>query len=177
MKDIDDILTKQGKSEIIADTIEGEAKEYRLAFDTAAKFLKSPKTEYQVREKLYEKGFHKVEIEQVIEKMKYYGYIDDYDYCRLFIEIKSKKMGKKKIEYKLINEKRVNEKLVYKALAEFFDKDLEKDKCREYAIKYMEKKHLVLDMEGKAKVGQHLYQKGYNWDTITAVLATISKSK
>lgn len=177
MKDIDDILTKQGKSEIIADTIEGEAKEYRLAFDTAAKFLKSPKTEYQVREKLYEKGFHKVEIEQVIEKMKYYGYIDDYDYCRLFIEIKSKKMGKKKIEYKLINEKRVNEKLVYKALAEFFDKDLEKEKCREYAIKYMEKKHLVLDMEGKAKVGQHLYQKGYNWDTITAVLATISKSK
>ncbi len=177
MKDIDDILTKQGKSEIIADTIEGEAKEYRLAFDTAAKFLKSPKTEYQVREKLYEKGFHKVEIEQVIEKMKYYGYIDDYDYCRLFIEIKSKKMGKKKIEYKLINEKRVNEKLVYKALAEFFDKDLEKDKCREYAIKYMDKKHLVLDMEGKAKVGQHLYQKGYNWDTITAVLATISKSK
>ena len=177
MKDIDDILTKQGKSEIIADTIEGEAKEYRLAFDTAAKFLKSPKTEYQVREKLYEKGFHKVEIEQVIEKMKYYGYIDDYDYCRLFIEIKSKKMGKKKIEYKLINEKRVNEKLVYKALAEFFDKDLEKEKCREYAIKYMEKKHLVLDMDGKAKVGQHLYQKGYNWDTITAVLATISKSK
>lgn len=177
MKDIDDILTKQGKSEIIADTIEGEAKEYRLAFDAAAKFLKSPKTEYQVREKLYEKGFHKVEIEQVIEKMKYYGYIDDYDYCRLFIEIKSKKMGKKKIEYKLINEKRVNEKLVYKALAEFFDKDLEKEKCREYAIKYMEKKHLVLDMDGKAKVGQHLYQKGYNWDTITAVLATISKSK
>lgn len=177
MKDIDDILTKQGKSEIIADTIEGEAKEYRLAFDAAAKFLKSPKTEYQVREKLYEKGFHKVEIEQVIEKMKYYGYIDDYDYCRLFIEVKSKKMGKKKIEYKLINEKRVNEKLVYKALAEFFDKDLEKEKCREYAIKYMEKKHLVLDMDGKAKVGQHLYQKGYNWDTITAVLATISKSK
>ena len=86
-------------------------------------------------------------------------------------------MGKKKIEYKLINEKRVNEKLVYKALAEFFDKDLEKDKCREYAIKYMEKKHLTLDMEGKAKVGQHLYQKGYNWDTITAVLATISKSR
>lgn len=177
MKDIDDILNTQRKSEIIADTIEGEATQYRLAFDTAAKFLKSPKTEYQVREKLYEKGFHKVEIEQVIEKMKYYGYIDDYDYCRLFIEIKSKKMGKKKIEYKLINEKRVNEKLVYKALAEFFDKDLEKDKCREYAIKYMEKKHLVLDMEGKAKVGQHLYQKGYNWDTITAVLATISKSK
>ena len=177
MKDIDDILTTQGKSEIIADIIEGEATQYRLAFDTAAKFLKSPKTEYQVREKLYEKGFHKVEIEQVIEKMKYYGYIDDYDYCRLFIEIKSKKMGKKKIEYKLINEKRVNEKLVYKALAEFFDKDLEKEKCREYAIKYMEKKHLILDMDGKAKVGQHLYQKGYNWDTITAVLATISKSK
>ena len=177
MKDIDDILTTQGKSEIIADIIEGEATQYRLAFDTAAKFLKSPKTEYQVREKLYEKGFHKVEIEQVIEKMKYYGYIDDYDYCRLFIEIKSKKMGKKKIEYKLINEKRVNEKLVYKALAEFFDKDLEKDKCREYAIKYMEKKHLVLDMDGKAKVGQHLYQKGYNWDTITAVLATIHKDK
>ncbi len=175
MKDIDDILTNQTKSEILVDTIEGEAKEYRLAFDTAAKFLKSPKTEYQVREKLYEKGFHKTEIEQVIEKMKYYGYIDDYDYCRLYIEVKSKKVGKKKIEYKLINEKRVNEKLVYKALSEFFDSNLEKDKCREYAVKYLEKKHLVLDAEGKAKVGQHLYQKGYNWDTITAVLSTIHK--
>ena len=46
MKEIDEIVEKQSKSEIITDVIEGEAKEYRLAFDTAAKFLKSPKTEY-----------------------------------------------------------------------------------------------------------------------------------
>ena len=173
MKKTDDIIKKDTKSEIIADTIEGEAKEYRLAFDTAARYLKSPKTEYEVKQKLYDKGFHKAEVDQVIEKMKYYKYIDDYDYCRLYISIKTKKMGRKKMEYKLINEKRVNEVVVKKAMAEFFKADDEKEKCKDFAIKYLNKKHLKLDREGWAKAGQHLYQKGYDWDTISSVLSSI----
>lgn len=173
MKELNDILKNQTKSEIIADTIEGEASSYRLAFDTAAKYLKNPKTEYEVKQKLYDKGFHKADVEAVIEKMKYYKYIDDYDYCRLFISVKTKKMGRKKMEYKLVNEKRVDEKIVRKAMAEFFNKGDEKEKCREFAIKYLNKKHFKLDREGWAKTGNHLYQKGYDWDTISSVLSSI----
>ena len=58
------------------------------AFETAVKYLAvSPRSEKEVREKLYSKGFHKQEVEEAIARAKSYRYIDDEAYVLSLIHI------------------------------------------------------------------------------------------
>jgi len=173
LKDIEKIIKKESQSEILVETIESEAKSYRLAFDAAAKYLKSAKTEYEVKNKLYEKGFHKNDIDQVIEKMKYYGYIDDLSYAKAYVKRYIKKIGRNKIEYKLTYEKHVAQNVVSEAFNAVYVRNEEYDVCKNTAIKYAIKRHLKLDMEGKTKISNHLYMRGYNWSIIGSVMSAL----
>ena len=73
------------------------------AFDAAAKYLSlSPRSEKEVRDRLYKKGYHKAEVEDAIARAKEYGYIDDVRYVADFAEYYGAKLGRKKLEYKLV---------------------------------------------------------------------------
>ena len=81
-------------------------------FDQAVKYLAiSPRSEQEVKDKLYEKGYHREQVDYAIERCKGYKYINDESYTRSFVDYYSHKMGRKMLLYKLTNEKGVDNTL------------------------------------------------------------------
>ena len=63
----------------------------------------SPRTEYEIRTKLFKSGYIEVYVTPVINRIKEYGYIDDYAYARMYSESlrNSKNNSRRVIEQKL----------------------------------------------------------------------------
>ncbi|MDE6075707.1 MAG: RecX family transcriptional regulator, partial [Clostridia bacterium] len=61
----------------------------------------SPKTEKQMRDFLTKKGYVGAVVEYVMDRLHYYGYVDDREYCRAYVNSVSNK-SKRAIEAELI---------------------------------------------------------------------------
>lgn len=144
----------------------------KQAYEALLKYLSvSMRSEKECRQKLYDKGFHKGEVEYAIDKAKRYRFIDDAEYARTFVSYNVKKYGSKKLEYKLIFEKGVDAKLVKNILEDAICEDDELARCSEFAEKFFARKHLSpKNKEDVKKAAAFLYQKGFEWDVIKAVL-------
>lgn len=123
------------------------------------------RSEKECRDKLYEKGFHKDEVEFAIEKAKGYKYIDDEEYVRNYIFFNKQRYGAKKIAFKLQTEKGVDKALVNNIIADNIDEDFELEKCLAFARKYIAQKHID-DRSQAKKLSAFLYQKGFEWGVI-----------
>lgn len=84
-------------NEILKETERTEA--IQKACDYA---LKNLKTKRQVRDYLLKKGYSEDVVWETVDKLKEYGYIDDKEYSKRFIESTAKTQGKRLIEYKLM---------------------------------------------------------------------------
>ena len=84
-------------SEILTETERTEA--LQKAGDYA---LKNLKTKRQVKDYLLKKGYSEETVWYCVDKLKEYGYIDDKEYSKRFIESTAKRQGKRLIEYKLM---------------------------------------------------------------------------
>ncbi len=144
------------------------------AFEAAMKYLAASwRSEKEVREKLYLKGYHKNEVEETIEKCKYYNYVNDENYVRVFIDFYGKKYGKGKIIYKLTFEKGVDKHLAESIVEELISDDSEVEKCALEAEKYIAKKHIT-EKKDFNKVNAYLYSKGYSYEIISKSLNTLN---
>lgn len=142
------------------------------AYETAVKYLAvSPRSEKEVREKLYSKGFHKNEVEAAIEKAKGYRYIDDEQYVKTFIDYYGQKYGAKKLAYKLIGEKGIDKSTAENAIADMLGEDAQLDIAVDFASKYAAKKRL--DKKDAPKVGAYLFQRGFDWSIINKAIAAV----
>lgn len=142
-------------------------------FDQAVKYLAiSPRSEKEVKEKLYEKGYHKGEVEEAIDRCKGYKYIDDEAYTRSFVDYYSHKMGRKMMAYKLTTDKGVDQTLVSNMIADLVSDQSETEKCIDMASKYIKKKR-IWDKKDLQKVGAYLFTKGFEWNVINHALDQI----
>ncbi len=143
------------------------------AYDALLKYLAaSPRSEKECREKLYERGFHKNEVEYAIERAKSYRYIDDEEYVRTFLSYYGDRLGKKKLVYKLTQEKGIDKELAENLIDDAISDERELEKCRAEAEKYVRQKKIA-DKSGASKVYAHLMQKGYDGSTVSRVMATL----
>ncbi|MEG9429485.1 MAG: RecX family transcriptional regulator [Christensenellaceae bacterium] len=94
---VGDIADEERLNEILKETERTEA--LQKAADYA---LKTLKTKRQVKDYLLKKGYSEDTVWQTVDKLKEYGYIDDKEYSKRFIESTSKTQGKRLIEYKLM---------------------------------------------------------------------------
>lgn len=139
------------------------------AYDALVKYLAlSARSEQECKNKLYDKGYHKNEVEYALERAKKYKYIDDAEYVRTFLLFNKNRYGAKKIAYKLVNEKGVDKKLVDNILLDNLDDDYQIESATKMAQKYVKQKKIV-DKSGAQKVAAHLYQKGFDWKIINKV--------
>ena len=126
--------TPEGKKK---DASGAEKKPPVSAFDAAAKYLSlSPRSEKEVRERLYKKGYHKAEVEDAIARAKEYGYIDDVRYVADFAEYYGAKLGRKKLEYKLVTEKGIPREIALNGIADAVSEEEEREKAVSVAMKY-----------------------------------------
>ncbi|MBR0189734.1 MAG: RecX family transcriptional regulator [Clostridia bacterium] len=94
---VGDSVDETRLNEILKETERTEA--LNKAADYA---LKTLKTKRQVKDYLLKKGYSEETVWQTVDKLKEYGYIDDKEYSKRFIESTSKTQGKRLIEYKLM---------------------------------------------------------------------------
>ena len=140
-------------------------------FDQAVKYLAiSPRSEKEVKEKLYEKGYHREQVDYAIERCKGYKYINDEIYTRSFIDYYSHKMGRKMLLYKLTTDKGIDNALATNMIADLVSDETEVEKCLDMANKYIKKKRIA-ERKDMQKVGAYLYTKGFEWNTINIALS------
>ena len=143
------------------------------AYESLVKYLAlSARSEKECKNKLYDKGYHKNEVEYAIERAKKYKYIDDEEYVRTYLLFNKNRYGAKKIAYKLINEKGVDKNTVENVIADNIDEDFQVENAMKMAQKYIKQKKIV-DKKDAQKVGAHLYQKGFDARIINKVITTL----
>lgn len=146
----------------------------RDAFDAAVKYLAaSPRSEKEVREKLYGKGFNRAEVEEAVARAKQYRYIDDESYAAEFAETYGARYGRKKVEYRLVYEKGVPPDIAAAAVRNILDDGSEEEKACAAAKKYAAAKKLD-GRRDAAKLAAYLYRKGFEGGVISrAVESTL----
>lgn len=116
------------------------------------------KTERQMRDFLVKKGYTEAVCDYVIEKLQYYKFVDDYAYCRAYINSVRGK-GRRAIEMDLIKRK-ANRDAINSVLEEFDESD---DEAFEILKKYMHGKET--DKANILKGYKYLLSKGFSYDT------------
>jgi regulatory protein len=128
-----------------------------LAFDKAANLLgKSAKTQKQITDYLKQKGYAPQICTYVVEKLKDYGYINDLEYAKMYVEKTKGQKGANWIKSSLIA-KGIDMVSIQKAL-ENLNQEHEIDVL---CAKYMKNKPATQDT--KQKLYRHLISKGFTY--------------
>lgn len=142
-----------------------EKSELNSAFERAAGYLSaSPRAKKEIWRYLTDKGYDKNIIEQTIQKLDSYHYIDDYLYAQSYIKSKFKKYGSFRISAEL-RQKGIAQEIIDELLDE-----APKENIIEIAEKYL-KSHKSAD---KQKLKRFLAGRGFSWDSINSAAAQLS---
>ncbi len=134
-----------------------------IATDLAVKYLTSAiKTEKQLKDYLFKKGYDSETICKVIEKLKRYNLLDDKNFSVNYIKC-NPKFSANKLKQKLSGFGVKKE--VYLPLFEDFD---DTEICYTTAQKFLKNK--VVDKKTTEKLVRHLTNKGFNFGTIKTIL-------
>ena len=149
------------------------------------------KTEGQVKDYLVRKEFSETEIEEAIEMLREYRYVDDERYCRdYYIQGCRKGRGRRRIEQEL-ERKKISRSIIRESLDNFLSEEnpdyqdiLEEtltEKERAMALgRKMLKEQLSLgksvDKAFCAKVARRLTSMGYDGSSIYSVIGYIMKN-
>lgn len=132
------------------------------AFDYATRYFKP---ERKVREHLKDKGYVKELIDEIIRKLKDYGYVNDEKYALEYVSINAERKGVNRIKVDLLNAG-IPERFIDVALEEL---DSQYGACLKYAKRYASA-HQPLD---KNKLFRHLYSKGFTFEDIKRACANL----
>lgn len=141
-------------SEIVAEAERADA--MAKAADYA---LKTLKTKRQVKDYLIKKGYSEEIAWQCVDKLKEYGYIDDKEYSKRFIESTSKTQGRRLIEYKLMTKGVKKEDIA--AAYETAETD-DRENARGLAEKYLRNKEIT--KENVLKTYKYLIGRGFSYE-------------
>ena len=121
------------------------------------------KTEQQMRDFLIKKGYTEAVCDYVIERLQYYKFIDDYAYCKAYLNTVRGK-GRRAIEADLIKRK-ANREVIREALDEFEESG---DEAFELFKKYLRGKEI--NKVNLLKGYKYLLSKGYSYDTAQSAM-------
>jgi len=163
------IKENQEISNVVLNYLKNES-EFSVAMAKAGRFLaKTQKTEKEVRENLLKKGFDIQMSQNVVEKMKEYGYVDDSLYAKNFVKFKSKLCGGKKIAFEL-KQKGIDDKVIVENVSDIQNEFSTANKLLE---KYLKNKECDLKMKQKAY--RFLFSRGFRNDDILRCLNNFFK--
>ncbi len=128
------------------------------ALDRAFEHLSaSVKTEKQMRDYLVKKGYVPSVVEYCMEKLRYYGYVNDEEYCRAYVSGTSGK-GRRALVAAL-KKRGADERAIEESLSDYED---DEEEMLAVLRKYMRGK--TCDRQGMYKAYKYLVSKGYGYD-------------
>ncbi len=127
------------------------------------------RTESQLRQKLKNGEYPPDIIDQAVDYVKSYGYLNDEAYARDFIETRKNKKSRQEL-YGLLMQKGLDKKLVQQALDDVYGEEDAK-----YAIRLlMQKRHFdpeTADESERQKFLSYLVRKGFSYEDVREILA------
>lgn len=172
-----DLIAKHNivkKMAITQDTLDAIARDQRLmdVRQAAMSFVAfKPRTSAQVRRKLADKDYTPEEIEEAIQFLKEFKYLDDIAYARSFINdlLLRKATGKSRIAAEL-KKRGIAQEDIRAALAEIFPENDTMTLARDAATKKIRTvRHKPSDKQRSAVVS-YLARQGFAWDVIRKVI-------
>lgn len=152
--------------EINKDEIEKiqEENEKTVALDRSLKYLANMKTEKQVRDYLYSKGYTSKTVNYCMSKLNDYKYLNDEEFAKMYVKSYCYKKGKRLLAFEL-KSKGVSEEIIKNTLD-----NLEENE--EVLINLAEKflKNKPRDRKTAQKLFAHLSSKGFNFEEISKVV-------
>ncbi len=137
------------------------------AFDLAIKHIsKYTKTEKGLKDFLLSKGFLPELCDDILEKVKDYGYISDKHYAENFVETNKHRFGKLRLKQTLIS-KGVSKKVLEELEFETNPEDL---LCM--AQKYLKNKEKT--PQSKQKCAKFLLARGFSWEEVSKTLEKLN---
>lgn len=131
---------------------------------------RASKTERELMVRLRQKGFDEPAIEAAIQKARDYRLVDDRDYALRFARdrLERKGIGAQGIRFEL-QRRGVSAQLIDEAL-DALEPDEQLDRARQH-VPALQRKYAGLPArDARAKAGQFLRRKGFDWDTIQSAL-------
>lgn len=154
-------IEKSQLDEIQLETEKSQALDKALTHISA-----SPKTKKQVADYLSKKGYTEAVQAYVLERLEYYKFVDDYAYCRAYVQSVTGK-GKRALEADLI--KCGAERCAIEAVLEEVEED--GGEAAKILQKYMRGKEFT--KENLYKGFKYLLSKGYLYDTAKSALEEV----
>lgn len=129
------------------------------------------RSEHELHNRLRRKGFSEEIVKQIIVKLKEYGYIDDMEFARQWIEARCrlKPCGSYRLAREL-REKGVSNDIIFHALAEFERNYSLDELCLTAAVRFCEKRTFADSCEKLRKVRAFLMRRGFSHETISRCL-------
>ena len=132
------------------------------------------KSEKELREKLFLKGYDNDAISRTINVLKEYNFINDENYVKMYVKDKIKLQGKKKIKYDLAR-KGINDKIIEE---EIYNVDNDEERNTAYNLALKKYNTINKREDDKFKLSQKLYRfllsKGYDYDTVSYVVKKVT---
>ncbi|HVJ50512.1 regulatory protein RecX [Desulfitobacterium sp.] len=157
----------------------------KSALDTALTYLsRRALTHYELKLRLEKKEYSETEIQEAMERVEGWGYVNDQVLALSFAQTKLVSSSRKRVKQELLR-RGVAPLLVEEALEQVFEPAQELSQCLDLAKKmwtqegkrwetsYQYKKtyaHFPRELFLKQKIGQKLAQKGYPLEVISRVL-------
>ena len=145
--------------------------EKALALSKAISYIsKSIKTRIQVRNYLLGKGFSQEVCLYAIDKLKEYGYIDDVEYSKKYIESVKKTQGKRLADYRLMA-KGVRKEDIEKARENAVD--TEREDALNLATKHLKNKEIT--KENLVKTYRYLVGRGFSYESAERAISNFKE--
>lgn len=127
------------------------------------------RTESQLRTKLKRGGYPDEAVEEAIRYVKSFGYINDAEYVRSFIDSRKEKKSKKEI-YAALKQKGVDSDIIEQVFEEM---DYGEEDSRQAIEALMRKRNYnpdSADLKEKQKLMGYLMRKGFRYEDVNSVL-------
>lgn len=140
--------------------------EQSVALERAMNYIaRGRKTSFQLRKYLTDKEYAPAVVNYVMDKMKYYGYIDDKAYAQDYVEQNSQSKGARRVKQELIQR---GIKLSEAEEVSEQERDFSLDNATRLAERYMRGKDC--DIKTIVKLQRYLVSRGYDFDIVNSVV-------
>lgn len=140
--------------------------EQSVALERAMNYIaRGRKTSFQLRKYLTDKEYAPAVVNYVMDKMKYYGYIDDKAYAQAYVEQNSQSKGARRVKQELIQR---GIKMSEAEEVSEQERDFSLDNATRLAARYMRGKDC--DIKTIVKLQRYLVSRGYDFDIVNSVV-------
>jgi len=144
----------------------------QYAFDSAAKLLSHKmRTRAELFERLKERGIEEQAVQDALDKLAAYGYVDDAAYAKEYVQsaVLAGRWGRRAVKYKL-KEKGLEQSVIDDAMAQYTEED-EKDIARKQLLAAAERQKTGDERKQKQKIYAAFARHGFDYGVISALLS------